>query len=252
MKVLYSYIPASSSDSSVMITGTTAMSGFPLTNLKYIQPVKSYKTNNTITEAEIIYDFGSDKTYNSFFINRFNFAAMTLKYKATADPDYSTVEAITGLTKDEIADENYMHRWIDLTGKTYRYLKLIIPAQTPLFEATYFKVGNILVGNYVEISSPKSGYKVSVLPKMSILEFESGYISTYKKGRSRRSFSGSFDKLSTTEYNKISQTYSPFVIYQDFENDKTKCYLVRAVKEYERTYQMADLIDCNFELEEVV
>lgn len=144
-----------------------------------------------------------------------------------------------------------MHRLVEITG-TYQYLRIRIPAQTPLFEPTYFKIGNFLVGTLVQIWNPKAGYKVNELPKMAITEFRSGYISMAKLGKTRRSFSGTFDKINITEFNKIIKTYQPFVLYNEFDADKTSVYLVRSVKEHSRDYTMHNVVNFSFTFEEIV
>ncbi len=55
-----------------------------------------------------------------------------------------------------------------------------------------------------------------------------------------------------TEYNKLTLTYNPIVIYNDFESDKSKCYLVRSVKQNNRNYFMSDRVSHSFSYEEIV
>lgn len=249
MKQIITYRPYSSADTGVAITATSSNANFPSTNLKEIQPTKVWKSA-AITEQTVTYDFGTTVSYDAAFLNRINFAEFYLE-KSTNGTDWVEVEHVTGLTKDEIYDEYYAHRLVDITG-TYRYLRIRIPAQTPLFEPTYFKIGNFLVGTLVQIWNPKAGYKVNELPKMAITEFRSGYISMAKLGKTRRSFSGTFDKINITEFNKIIKTYQPFVLYNEFDADKTSVYLVRSVKEHSRDYTMHNVVNFSFTFEEIV
>jgi len=249
MKQMNTFRPTGDSDTGVTITATTSAANFPVSNLKNIQPTKVWKSA-TLIEHIIKYDFGGSVTYNGMFLNRINFAEFYVE-KSTNDSDWVEVEHVTNQAKDEIADENYSHRLIDITG-TYRYLRVRIPTQTPIFNPTYFHIGNMLVGTVVTIWNPKSGYRVSEMPKRSITEFRSGYISSVKLGKTRRSFSGTFDKISIAEFTKIIKTYQPFVLYHEFDNDKTSVYLVMSIKEYIRDYFMHSHVSLPFTFEEIV
>jgi len=248
MKILFDFRPNSSSDT-VTITASTSASSFPTSNLKSLEPVKSWKST-VITESWVKLDFGANVQYNSLFLNRINFAACTVAV-STNDVAYTTIESITGMSKDEIYDEDYIHRWVNLAG-SYRYIKITIPAQTPLFNPTYFKIGNILVGTAVEAWNPKAGFQITYIPKMAITEFKSGYIVSEKLGRTRRAFNGVLDKVATTELIKMRLTYEPFVLYLDYTADASQCFLVQAVKEYSKSYQMANIQTLPFAIEEIV
>ena len=139
MKQIVSYRPSSSADTGVSISVTTANSNFPATNLKEIQPTKVWKSTSLV-EHTVTYNFGQSVSYTAAFINRINFAEFYVE-KSTNGSIWTEVEHVTGLTKDEIYEENYMHRLVDITG-TYQYLRIRIPAQTPLFDTSSFKIGN--------------------------------------------------------------------------------------------------------------
>jgi len=251
MKILKTFVPENSSDTSITITASSEDTVFTVSNLKELQPVKCWKST-AITDSWVKFDFGSSDTHaNILFLNRINFAGCTIAY-STDDITYTTIETLSGLTTDEITDENYIKYWIELGDITFQYIKITIPTQTPLFETSYFKIGNALFGTETEIWTPKSGFKVDILPKMSITEFGSGYISSVKKGQTRRQFSGTFDKITLTEYNKLTLTMNPIVIYNDFESDKSKCYLVRSVKQFSRDYYLSNIVSHSFVYEEIV
>ena len=252
MKVLYSYTPENSSDSSITITASSETTNFTTDNLKSIEPVKSWKSTS-VSDEWVKFDFGSISTHaDTLFLNRVNFANCQIQY-STDDSTYNTIKTITGMETDEITDENYVKQWIELGSISFRYIKIVISAQTPLFETSYFKIGNALFGKVSEIWTPKSGFKAEIMPKVSITEFTSGYISTVKRGRTRRQFTGTLDKISWTEYNKLKLTLNPIVIYNDFENsDLSHCYLVRAVKSYNRSHETYNTVTVSFTFEELV
>ncbi|MCK9319819.1 discoidin domain-containing protein [Methanoculleus sp.] len=252
MKQLITYYPQNESDSSVTITATTENANFPKKNLKSLQPVKCWKSTAVNAEQTIKYDLGGLKSFNGIFINRINFAEFYIETSPN-NSTWTVAEHVTGLTTDEIADELYMHRFVEITAVNYRYVRLRIPAQTPLFEPTYFKVGNMLIGNFVTIWNPKAGFSVNEIPKLSILEFpRSGYMSVEKIGKTRRVFSGNLDKFTKIEYDKIVKTYQPFVLYLEFDTNKTSVYLVRANSGYARDYFLGNVLNMSFQFDEIV
>jgi hypothetical protein len=259
MKVLYTYRPI---DTSVTITASPALSGFTTANLINIKPSLVYKTLDASGVKYIKYDagYGNKFNVNACFLNRFNFADFKIQ---GSDDDFASTPfelSVTGCTRDEIHDDNtnsivadnYMHYWADLVGFDHRYLRLQIPAQTPLFETGYFKIGNLLIGTATEIWNPKSGFSVSCLPMMNQIDFDSGYHSVYKKGKTYRVFEGQFDKITITEFNKIVHSYNPIVLYLDWTTDNSQAFLVRAMREYRRSYDMADIVNFDFGFREIV
>jgi hypothetical protein len=264
MKVLYDYTPLNTSDVSLTMTSSSmAMSNFPLSNLKNIDPSKSFKFSNVggSTIYYITYDAGLGKTFNinSLFLNRFNFANFSIQGSTNLVTFPYDLE-ITGCVRDELYDpnnslitsDNYMSYFAVLTAFNYRYLRLKVPAQTPLFETTYFKIGNMLIGNSVEIWNPKNGMSVTVVPNTNITEFDSGYDSYYKKGKSYRIFEGEFNNISKTEYDKIRYALNPFVLYTDWTGNPQDAYLMRNIREFRKTYEMATILTKQFSFKEVV
>ena len=262
MKVLYQYRPLNTADTSLTISGSDANVSFPLSNLYNIRPTRSFKTLNATGDKFVKFDSGLGQkiTVDSLFINRFNFADFRIQ---GSDDDFATTPfdlSITGCTLDELYEPNaseitsdrYMHRWVDLVSFSYRYLRVFIPAQTPLFETSCIKVGNILFGNSVEIWNPKPGFKVTPVPNIVSNDFPSGYQTIYKEGKTFRMFEGTLDKILTADYLKLVQAYNPIVLYLDWEANPQSAYLVRATKEYSRSYEMSNVINFDFSFRELV
>jgi hypothetical protein len=247
MLAIFDFYPENE-DSSIVITASSADTNFPMSNLKTLEPVKSWKSN-AITEQWVKYDFGGLVSYDNLFVNRINFAEFKV-YVSTDDATYTLIEDVTGLSKDEIYDENYIHRMVQLTG-SYRYLKIVIPAQTPLFEPTYFKIGNMLVGDGVELWNPKRGFSVDYIEKLAITEFKSNYITSEKLGRTKRTWTGDLDKVRKEKLDVLRLTYLPFVLYIDFDDDETMCYLVKNTRK-KKSYHMKDVKNMTFTFEEIV
>lgn len=253
MYALFDYIPLNESDSRVSaVSASTEAAGFPASSLLYLAPTRSWKSTVTTASWVKFYYGVVAVSWRYLFINRFNFADFTVDISSD-NVNWVTVATITGCVKDEIYDENYIHRWIDLGVVSYKYLRISIPSQTPLFEATYFKIGNVIVGTAVEIYNPKPGYNVEIVPTEAYTKFKSGKFTTKKLGRTSRLFTGEFDKMAMNEYNKIKQTRIPIILYNDFENDDTtRCYLVQNTKNSSRNYNLADNVNMPFVFEEIV
>lgn len=250
MKQLTSYRPSGASDT-LTITATTSDANFPVANLKDILPVKCWKSR-AVTETIVKYDFGGLVSYNGMFLNRFNFAEF---YVETSPDDSAWTESIhvTGAAKDEIHDENFLHYYIEIIATNYKYARVRIPAQTPLFEPTYFKIGNMLVGTFETIWNPKPGFSVTEIPRLAILEFPySGHMSVQKLGKTRRAFAGNLDKFNKTEYDKIVKTYYPFILYLEFDADPTSIYLVRVNEGYAKDYFQKNVVNMPFRFDEII
>lgn len=250
MKVLYDFTPSSKTDSSLILSASSENANFPVDNLKELSPVKCWKSS-ALGIQYVTYDFKGSKTFNGIFINRFNFASFTVKLS----DDVNFVTGVTDINvtaaKDELYDENYMHMFIPVTG-SYAYMRIYIPSQTPLFESTYYKIGNLYVGNFVDIWNPKPGYSVSIISKENQIDYDSGSTDSYQVGRTRRLFEGQFDKISDDEYKKLRFTRNPFVLFHDWEVDNSKCYLVKSLPDRKRSYDYSKVTSHSFSFLEIV
>jgi len=248
MKALYRYYPNTAEDDLVTITGNTALAGYPLTNLNNIRPGILYKTDMVGAGESAYINFQIDiaaRPYNTIFLNRFNFAEFYIE-KSTDGSTWVEVVHVTGQTRDEFyypdptglfTPDNYMHYiYTTTTPITSEYLRLRIPYQTPLFDASYFSVGNFLFGTYVELRSPQKGFSIEHFRNMVMSEFDSGFVTEYKVGKSKRFFNGNLFNLNKTEYDKLLLTRAPFVLYLDFNLDPTQVYLVKSLRGYSRIF----------------
>lgn len=249
MKQIIDYRP-SSIDDLLFIETSSEHENFPTDNLRYINPSRVWKSND-LTETTVKYGFGSVGSHGNFlFLNRVNFSSCILE-KSDDDITWVEIEDVDDIELDEIYDETYAHRGFEIEGE-YRYLRLTIPAQTPLFNVDYYQIGNMLVGDAIEIWNPKPGYSINQMPKRVLTEYDSGFISDEKVGKTRRQFSGQIDKIDITEFKKIALTYKPFVLYHEFDNNPQSVYLVRSVQNYSHEYFQHSTISLAFNLQEMV
>jgi hypothetical protein len=244
MRAIFDYSPGYLT---ATVTSSSATAGFPHTNLSDIKPMKRWQSSGYAADQWVKYYNNSKFTFDSIFLNRFNFGKFQIQYADTdftpGDTGYSIWEPIDddyfntstkyfeGLVKDELYDEEYMHYFArKSTSVAAKYVALFIPisGNSPQFADTNYAIGNFLLGVSVDIWGASQDYSRQKKKKLAINEFDSGYVEPVKLGRTKRVLRGSFKNITTTEMAKIRQTYNPFVLYEDC-SDPTKCYLVRNV-----------------------
>ena len=253
MKALYDFYPKfGDTTSATFIYSGSSPTYFTKDNLFYKEPVRSFKTSGT-SSFTITLDLKTIKEIDTVFLNRINFPNYTLHY-STNNSTWVAFGSINGLKIDELGDEeNYMHNIHVLSvPQMMRYIKLTVPANIALFESSYYKIGNFVAGKSVDILDPKNGFQIKYIPTMNINTFKSGYIEREKLGRTRRSFSGDFDKLNTEVLAKFRLTYRPFIIYFTHTGKSTDCYLVMNTTEMSQTFDFAKVKSMNFTMEEIV
>jgi len=235
-----------------------------LTNTTYGGRIYSGEEDDLSVSSDTIIKYTIDssiRSYDSIFINRINFAEFYLE-GSTDDSTWEEIIHVENLTRDEVyitdsteqnkPDEYIHYLHLSSSSLTYQYLRLRIPAQTPVFGVGIFQIGNFLIGNSVDITNPKTGFSIEYIKKTNASATEGGFISEYKSGRTRRIFVGSFDKISKTDYNRIKFTDAPFILYLDFNNPE-EAYLVRATKNYSLTFEeVAENASIPFGFEEIV
>jgi len=252
MKAIWDIRPITNTDVAV-ITATSALTGYPVTNLSLIQPMKFWKSANLNSGTTLHWDFQSTQAFSGFFLNRFNFGSFTL-YGSINNATWVTLATVTNAVQDELKDENYMHYYCSITG-SYRYYKLVIISASANFGETTFRVGNALFGTEVIIWNPAPPFKVVGSPKVDVVVYDSNYSNSYKSGRGKHILDGNFDKITVSEYIKIVKTINPFVIsLSDFTLDNNDSYLVKATPQngFEKSYEYTAVVDMPFHWEEVV
>jgi hypothetical protein len=129
----------------VTVTGSSQQSAsFPAENLKTPQrPFLPWRTGATGAQSAVI-DFGSAKTIDTLVLARTNFASANIQGNASnswGSPSFD--QAIT-------IDQNPLTRRYQygavLIGFNYRYLRILIPSQTPVDGAAYYLLGGVWAG----------------------------------------------------------------------------------------------------------
>ena len=252
MKAMYDFFPKFGDTTSAnFIYSGSSPTHFTTSNLYYIEPVRSFKTSS-VSASTITLDLKEIKSIDTVFLNRINFSQYTLQY-STDNSTWKTFGSADNLNIDEIADEQYVHNiHVMESPQLMRYIKLSIPANTALFEGSYYKIGNFIAGNSIDILDPKNGFQVKYIPTINVNTFKSGYIARERLGRTRRSFTGDFDKLNRDVLAKFRLTYNPFVVWFTHTEKSTECYLVMNTTEMSQNYDFAKVKSMNFTMEEIV
>lgn len=269
MRALFDFAPTTPT---ATITASSYYTGFPSSNLSDIKPMKRWQSDGYSIGAWVKYFNDSKFTFDSIFLNRFNFAKFQIEY-SDADfnpgtgsgysiwtPDthtYFSSDFFQGLIKDELYDESYMHVFAMKSSSIQaKYVAIYIPisGNPPLYDPlTNYAIGNFLFGVSVDIWGASQNYARGKRKKLSINEFDSGYVEPVKMGRTKRVIRGSFNNITSAEMAKIRQTYNPFVFYEDCD-DPIKAYLVRNIQADDtEQYQTdrPDLITYPFEFTEL-
>lgn len=259
MKVIYDPLTFSNLAS----INASFVSGYPLSNATSIRPSVATRFTYKMTYVGLYSTLSFIHPNLSgvklgAFVNRFNFANikfLSSKY-ASPEDDLTYISSITGLTKDEIYDENYMHYFHEFQtnhSESNSYFHVIVDGdQDQLFDKSYYELGNVIVGQVVELPNPKNGLMIDYEGTENEQTFDSGYSDTKLTGKTRRKFTGSFDRISEEEYNKLRYTKSPFVIYLDWTNDPSYCYLVRSSKNFQKSFTKSQVTSHEFEFTELV
>jgi hypothetical protein len=246
MKIIYDYRPTGSTDT-VTINASTALTGFPASNLKEVgRPMWRYKSADITGDkyVEFVFSAAINPSLATFgiFLNRINFKRFEIQHKMNVGDSYTSLGTfdITD-SKDEIYDEEYLHYILE-TSVSFKYLKLIVPSAGQTFvgdDITHVCIGNLMVGEIIDVWEPAQDFRRLYNPKLAITEFDSGWISVKKMSRTKRIFTFRYDKIAEAEVAKIRKTYEPFILWFAWDADPTTCYLVRTTKEIE--WQMTNL-----------
>lgn len=266
MRAIFDYSP---SYVATTITASSETSGFADDNLADIKPMRRWQSNGYAADQWIKYYKASGFTFDSIFLNRFNFSIFKIMTSdnntdwttwSPSNDSYFNVSnnRFENITKDELYNENFMRFFaMKDSNTTAKYVMLLIPfsGNPPLYDPTAnYAIGNFLIGVSVDIWGQSQDYTRIKKKKLFLNDFDSGYVESVKMGRTRRVLRGSFNNITLTEYNKIRQTDTPFVIYEDC-GDQKQAYLVQNIAQEDSDQfktDRPDLLTLPFEFTELV
>lgn len=128
----------------VGITGSTEASGFPASNIATpYRPMMPWHTTALGAQSAVI-DFLSAKTLTGIWLIRTNFAQVTIQGHAT---DTWTSPSFTQTMTVARNPWNFRYQLaIPLHGFTFRFLRILIPSQTPTDGTSAYVLGGVHAG----------------------------------------------------------------------------------------------------------
>jgi len=103
-------------------------------------PQKHWRTSAT-TEQNVVIDLGADMSAVSVYLDWVNFTTVKYQDSASAGGPWADVTGNLSVEKDPM--HGVYRRRDELTLTSKRYLRILIPAQTPADGAAYFRIGTL-------------------------------------------------------------------------------------------------------------
>ena len=137
----------------VVLTPSTEDPTWLATNVQSAnRPFRPWKTTTTGSDQSVVVDFGSAKSFDLIALVAVNFTAASVQANSSASwgaPPYT--QAITIARNPH--NRRYQYGLILGAAISYRYLRLLIPTQTPVDGGSIFKVGGLWVGTKTKLPS---------------------------------------------------------------------------------------------------
>ncbi len=149
-------------------------SNYPGTNLSIYGFTKRHFRSLVSTAVTIVFDFTTAKALAGVMLHDINFTDVFIEGNATDSWGSPAFSQQFTPAKDERTERYKLYA--TLTGFNYRYMRLRIPAQTPVDGLSVFKIGTVVcLDTILEISeSPDWSYDYSADEEIKVNEFESG------------------------------------------------------------------------------
>ena len=250
------------------ITGSSEDADYPASNIANPErPFLPWRTT-AITDQNVVIDFTTTTQLSLIILVRTNFAAATIQGNATntwGAPSYS--QAVT------IARNPVMWRYqyaILPVGFNYRYLRIFIPAQTPVDGASYFLLGGVWAG--ATLTPPKNfllqvEYE-ALEPKRDLQPDHSGWRQRLVLGepvcvmRTRRMAEVSFIRRRATPFvddqlqdwmdlDRQMRDADYFGLFLN-NDDPSQGYVMRRVSDAQWAHSRRTRAESQFDLEEVI
>jgi hypothetical protein len=122
-------------------TASSEDSNYPIANIKDYAHLKRHFRSQVATEVTIVLDFVSAKVVQVMLLDDVNFADVYIQGNATNVWDTPSFSQQYTISKDA---ETQRYRLCEiLTGFNYQYMRIKIPAQTPVDGLSVFRIGRI-------------------------------------------------------------------------------------------------------------
>ncbi len=228
-------------------------------NTKDYGHLKRHYRSLVATEVTIVCNFGSAKTILGLFLNDVNFTSVTIQGNAT---DVWTSPSFTQdftISKDDRVQRYKIY--CALTAFNYQYLRIKIPAQTPVDGLSIFRVGTrAFILSIIEfLQNPTWPYTYEAsYPDPLRNDFLSGGFELISQGDIKK-WKGSF-AFDVNEKANESQIWlleslqpTDYIIFFENDGDTSKGYLCIKISFMEIDWETYNTIVTNdYELEEVI
>jgi hypothetical protein len=191
----------------VTLTPSTEDANWLATNVQSpARPFLPWKTTAVGSDQNLVVDFGSAKTFDLVVLVAVNFANASVQANSSASwstPPYN--HAIT-ITRNP-HNRRYQYGLLLAPALSYQYLRLLIPAQTPVDGASAFKVGGIWVGMKTKLPSNflADGVLGTITPLLDVAPAHRGW-------RQRLSLG---EPVATIKARRWAKTSSPHPLVND-------------------------------------
>lgn len=250
--------------SGTVVTGSTQDATYVATNVKSPQrPFLPWRTTAT-SEQTLVLDFLGTATITFLALIYGNFIDVTVQGNATDSWGAPSFSQATKLSRNPW--NSRYHLGIVLSGFAYRYMRIVIAAQTPIDGAAYFRLGGIWAG--VSVETPRhvefSVRYERVEPKRDLVPDHEGWRQRLKLGepytrihaervaRMTIESPGYGDELMTWALLDRQMWEMDYFAYFTNLLDPAQVYVVRRIESPTWTPSELGLADSTLELEEVV
>lgn len=222
-----------------------------------VSPTKEYRTGNTL-QTRLVIDLGAAKTDIECYLDYVNFTSFKYQESANGVSGWADVGSTRTVSIDPIHGIYRRRDAITLTSK--RYLGILIPAQTPVDNASYFRIGTFCVPvNVAELETQTDiGYPFSMqLSDSHIIDnvYPTGKSESVKLSQLPPLFI-SFDILTGATYpNMVGPGITQLMnllrdktqmLYLDFNlGESWQAYLMRRDSEISSTISLPSLMTIN-------
>ncbi len=185
------------------VNTTSEAASFPASNaVDRSSPQKHWRTTVT-TDSRLVIDLGATQTNLTCYLDWLNFTSFKYQESSAATGPWTDVGTTLTVEKDPI--HGVYRRMDDIALGTNRYLGIFIPGQTPVDNASYFRVGTFAIPtSVVELDAlTEVEYPLNyTLPESHIVQnsFPGGQTEKIKLGN-LQPMTISFDLTSTVKQN---------------------------------------------------
>jgi hypothetical protein len=175
-----------------VLSATTEAGSFPKENVvDRTSPQRAWRSTTVGSDQRLVIDLGAVQTSITCYLDWVNFG--TFKYQESADGStgWSDIGTTRTVAKDPM--HGVYRRVDDITMSSKRYLGILIPAQTPVDNASYFRIGTFCVPTSIyEPDAEKVWYEYPLeysVPDSNII------VNSFPTGRSERIKLGTLQPL---------------------------------------------------------